>query len=184
MMNNFQFPPIMGVLTTIFNFQLFIYSVLYKSRKNSGGFTLIELLIVMAIIGILVSVASVNFIGVRERARDSQRKSDIAQIQIALELFRTDTGAYPTAAQYPVGCNGVFQSTTGTLYLKKTPCDPLNPSQQRYIYAPTTTNTGYCLRACFENSRDSKKDMTNNAVSGCTIPVCPGGKYSYTVQNP
>ena len=32
-----------------------------------------------------------NFMAARERARDSQRKSDLRQIQKALELYRQDT---------------------------------------------------------------------------------------------
>src|SRR5690348_7093470 len=70
------------------------------------GFTLVELLIVIAIIGILSTLLMTNFIGVRQRARDAQRKADVRQIQSALELYRADNGSYPAAA----GSNGL--STT------------------------------------------------------------------------
>jgi type II secretion system protein G len=149
-----------------------------------NGFTLIELLIVMAIIGILLTLASVNFIAVRERARDAQRKSDLAQIQIALELYRSDTGSYPADSQYPDGCNGIFQSNTGVHYLKKTPCDPLDPKTQPYFYSQRDGGLGYCLRACFENNKDNKMDENNNSVPGCTLTACENGRSSYTVQNP
>src|SRR5437588_640087 len=62
---------------------------------SSKGFTLIELLVVIAIIGILATIVMVNVLSVRSRARDTQRKSDIRQIQSALELYRADQGSYP-----------------------------------------------------------------------------------------
>jgi general secretion pathway protein G len=54
------------------------------------GFTLIELLVVIAIIGMLSALLVPNFMGARERARDAQRKSDLKQIQKALEMYRQD----------------------------------------------------------------------------------------------
>ncbi|MDP2672104.1 MAG: type II secretion system protein, partial [Candidatus Daviesbacteria bacterium] len=54
--------------------------------RNFRGFTLIELLVAIAIIGILSSFLLSNFVGVRQRARDGVRKSDLRQIQSALEL--------------------------------------------------------------------------------------------------
>jgi len=49
--------------------------------KNGAGFTLVELLVVIVIISVLAGLLVSNFIGVRLRGRDAQRKSDLAQIQ-------------------------------------------------------------------------------------------------------
>ena len=72
-----------------------------KVIKNIKGFTLVELLIVIAIIGVLSALLMANFIGVRQRARDAQRKSDLRQMQSALELYRSDLGLYPTTQNGP-----------------------------------------------------------------------------------
>lgn len=64
------------------------------------GFTLIELLIVIGIISILLGLVSVSLNGSQARARDVVRKSDLHQIQKALELYQQDspTASFPADA--------------------------------------------------------------------------------------
>ena len=55
------------------------------------GFTLIELLVVIAVIGLLSSIVLVSLGGVRKRARDARRRSDIRQISLAMEMCLDDS---------------------------------------------------------------------------------------------
>ncbi len=68
-----------------------------KKLINNFGFTLIELLVVISIIGILATLLIANLGGIRERARDAQRKNDLNQIQKALEMYKNsqDPPTYP-----------------------------------------------------------------------------------------
>lgn len=150
----------------IFNFQFSLF--------NSRGFTLVELLIVVAIIGILATLLSANFIGVRQRARDGQRKSDLRQIQSALELYRSDQASYPNVIPSP-NCPPALKSpdcSTST-YMQKIPIDPAGAS-----YTYSSNGTIYSLIACLENGNDSQKDAANVAPCNGTT------NFSYTVQNP
>lgn len=143
--------------------------------SNYDGFTIIELLIVIAIIGILSALLLSNFIGIRQRARDAQRKADLRQIQAALEIYRSDQGNYPVTASFPA-C-GAALVVGGNTYMQKVPCDPLNTGQSRYTYI--SGGTTYTLYSCLENTNDSTKDTSNNTT------YCGGAKnWSYTLTNP
>ncbi|PIZ29109.1 hypothetical protein COY44_00605, partial [Candidatus Berkelbacteria bacterium CG_4_10_14_0_8_um_filter_39_42] len=65
-------------------------------KKNKKAFTLIELLVTIAIISTLSSIAIVSFSGQTAKARDARRKSDLANLQQALEMYYDDNGSYPT----------------------------------------------------------------------------------------
>ena len=65
-------------------------------KQRQSGFTIVELLIVIVIIGILATLVIVTFSGVQQRARDSERKTDINAIAGQLEAVYAKNGAYPT----------------------------------------------------------------------------------------
>ncbi len=148
------------------------------------GFTLIELLVVIAIIGILSSFLLANFIGVRQRARDGVRKSDLRQIQSALELYRSDIGSYPSSV--PNSTNGSCLSSllsdpvncSSTVYMKKVPVDPSTVTA--YAYSFGVGNTTYSLIACLENDKDPQLDNFPTP----THTNCNSTTWRYTLQNP
>jgi len=65
--------------------------------KTARAFTLIELLIVLAIIGILAAIATVNFQEAQVRAKTARVRSDMRTLAGALESYRVDNPAYPLA---------------------------------------------------------------------------------------
>lgn len=157
-------------IDTLFGFFYARYMLRLKNRQR--GFTLIELLVVIAIIGILASFLLVNFVGVRARARDAQRKSDLKQIQAALEFYRSDNGSYPDSAS-----GGLNLLTGSPKYLNAVPSDPTTAASENYNYQRTATGR-YCLQACLENTSDKDRK-----TSGCGVQSCTSGAY-YVVQNP
>lgn len=69
-----------------------------KKNVSRLGFTITELLIVIIVIGLLAAVVIVQYNGVQVRARDTQRRTDIANIAKALEQYYADNGSYPIAS--------------------------------------------------------------------------------------
>ena len=154
------------------------------------GFSLVELLIVIAVIGVLTSVLVVviNPSAQIARAHDAQRKSDLRQIQSALEMYRSDNGTYPPSASFPACGNALVGGTV--TYLSNIPCDPKKSSGYynagSYYYRSSTTST-YVLEACLENGIDNQGTTTSQASSpAAASPACdtkPAALY-YSVNNP
>ena len=152
-----------------------------KFKNNLLAFTLIELLVVIAIIGILSALALPNFMGARERARDTQRKANLDSFKKALELYRLDQNVppfYPPTANLPPACSEWKNSTSNMVYMRSVPSDPIGncPSSGR-SYGYVGNNTSYTLTACLENKADPL---------GVT---CPGGftcgsNLCYVVEGP
>lgn len=128
--------------------------------KERTAFTLIELLVVIAIIGTLSALLVPNFMGARERARDTQRKSDLKQIQKSLELYRQDqsTPQYPLSLPTPLVCWSSQPSCSGNVYMRKFPQDPAGSSAtiREYYFSPDNVNLTYVLAACLENVADTE----------------------------
>ncbi len=156
---------------------------LFQKNKQSG-FTIIELLIVIAIIGILVTLGLGNFNGSRMKARDAKRKSDLRSIKLALQLYMDDYRQFPassasggqivgcgTAAGPATACSwgGSFNRGT-TTYMGFLPRDPV--ATQAYTYA-TSATVDYLLTATLENTSDP-----DSAASQTRCGVTPvAGRY-------
>ena len=69
--------------------------ILRDTMRNENSFTLIELLVVIAIIGLLAAIVFVSLDDAIMKARDAKRKAELAQIQIAVEIFYAQKGYYP-----------------------------------------------------------------------------------------
>jgi general secretion pathway protein G len=68
-------------------------------KRQSRGFTLIEVMVVVVILGILAAFIVPKIIGRPDEAKVAKVKSDVSALQTALDLYRLDNGAYPTADQ-------------------------------------------------------------------------------------
>jgi prepilin-type N-terminal cleavage/methylation domain-containing protein len=65
-------------------------------KKRSQGFTIVELLIVIVVIGILATLVIVTFTGIQQKARNSQRQTDINALDSHIEAYYAQTGSYPS----------------------------------------------------------------------------------------
>src|SRR3954470_5330673 len=120
-----------------------------KLLKKEQGFTLLELLIVIVIIGILAVLIIPNLTAGPQRARDSQRKSDLRNVKTALETYFNDNNAYPNVADY-----AALGTPLTPTYIKSLPVDPKGgtTAAPKYTYAATCSGspaacTSYVLTA-------------------------------------
>jgi general secretion pathway protein G len=123
---------------------------------KNNGFTLIEIMLVVIIIGVLASLVMPRLSGRTEQAKIAVVRADIqANIPLALDLFSTDIGHFPTSEE---GLDAL-RTNAGSVaewngpYLKKEPKDPWGNS---YIYAsPGTHNNDYDLYSLGPNKVDN-----------------------------
>jgi type II secretion system protein G len=128
------------------------------------GFTLLEMTVVLAIMGILASAAVGAYLASQKKGRDAGRKSDLAQLERALEAYTSDHGLYPAAIGSRIASCGApnydgacgwgaeFRDKNGTVYMKQLPRDPA--AQQIYVYLASTDRKKYQLFALLENQND------------------------------
>ncbi len=67
--------------------------------RKQAGFTFIELMVVVAILAVLIAIVAPRILG---RTDDAKRTASVVQlrnIEQALQLYKLDTGLYPTTEQ-------------------------------------------------------------------------------------
>ena len=72
-----------------------------KIRRNAGtrqkGFTLVEMLLVLVILATLAAVVVPKFAGRTKQAKVTAAKSQISNLEIAIDSFEIDMGNFPKA---------------------------------------------------------------------------------------
>jgi general secretion pathway protein G len=115
-----------------------------KHYGNRYGFTLIELIVVMVILGLLAALVGPRFFGKVEKATQSAAKTEVEMLGQALDLFKLDTGRYPTTAEglNALTANPGIPNWDGP-YLKK--ALPIDPWKRPYNYQSPGTHGDYDL---------------------------------------
>ena len=130
----------------------------------NSGFTLIELLLVLVILTALAAVVVPKFTKRSEQARVTAARTDIANLEVALDAFDIDTARHPTTEE---GLRALVENPGGlrgwtTAYIKRgVPNDPWgNP----YVYrCPGRHNTdGYDLHSFGPDGQEGGEDDIDN----------------------
>lgn len=97
-----------------------------RTRLCRNGFTIIELMVVLACIGLLLSIAAPRYVQHIDQAREVTLREDLRQMRLAIDQFKADQGRFPQALGELV--------TRG--YLREVPVDPETGSAQTWHLDP------------------------------------------------
>lgn len=116
--------------------------------RTQSGFTLIEIMVVITILAILAVLVVPRLVGRTDDAKRVAAKVQIKNIEQGLQLYKLDSGSYPTTEQ---GIDALVQKpTVGEIpknwreggYLPKIPDDPWG---NKYVYLSPGTHGEYDL---------------------------------------
>ncbi len=86
-----------------------------RNHKTDAGFTLVELMIVMAIIGVLLTVAIPSYMGAVRQAREAVLKEDLHTMRSAIDSYTADKQKAPQS----------LDDLVNEGYLREIPIDPM-----------------------------------------------------------
>ena len=103
-----------------------------RTDHPARGFTMIELVIVMAMLGLLLSLALPQYMATLERGREQVLQSNLATMREAIDKFYGDRGRYPDS----------LEDLVTQRYLRAIPNDPYTESPTWVVIAPRDTDKG------------------------------------------
>lgn len=119
-------------------------------RNRSSGFTLIELLLVLVILATLAAIVTPKFAKRSAQAKITAARTQIAELEVALDAFEIDVSRYPANAE---GLRALVEKPTSSAdgwlqsYLKSVPQDPWG-NDYVYRYPGQYNQDGYDLYSC------------------------------------
>jgi general secretion pathway protein G len=128
------------------------------NRRTQSGFTLIELMIVMAIIGILITMAIPSFVGAIKHAREAALKEDLQTLRTAIDTYTMDK------QKGPQSLDDLVQDG----YIRAIPEDPM--TRQKDTWVTDSTESMYSL--------DETEPGITDIHSGSTETGSDGQPYS------
>jgi len=156
-------------------------------KKPQNGFTLIELLVIIAIIGLLASVALVWLGGATASTRDAKRLTEVNTLQKGLEFYYNDHGEYPEATDWikieeDADSNGPFSRAVQP-YLPQVPRDPLYPKAENpgevnekvfsYQYKSTLDQEGYKIHVEMETGDYASYEVSSGGGGEIVYETSP-----------
>ncbi len=147
--------------------------------NKQRGFTIVELLIVIVVIGILAALVITTFTGIQQKARNTERTTDVKAMHGQVEAYFAQNGKYPTLANMN---DSTWRSTNMKGLDQEALRDPTSsPASYTLLGAAAANGYAYAVTAsdntaCDNTAKDCAKYTLTATLEG-------GGTFAKTSLN-
>ena len=153
-----------------------------KYTENKNGFTLVEIMIVVAIIGLMATMALPTFAQARNRAQGVRLAEDLRVFGDAFVLYAIENGNYPADSHLVLPAGAGMED-----YLNENQWNAATPiggnynweGPDGYPYAGVSV-TGTSADNAYLLSIDELVDDGN--LSSGDYRITPNGRYTYIIE--
>ena len=103
-----------------------------RLRRSVRGFTLIELVVVLALVGLLLTIAAPRYFGIIDRNRERVQHQNASVMRDAIDKYYGDLGHYPDT----------LEDLVSRHYLREIPIDPISEQRDWSVVAPADPSQG------------------------------------------
>ena len=135
-----------------------------SGSSRSGGFTLLELIVVIAIIGILATIAMPALKDMPRRAQEAVLQTDLGTMRQVIDMYKGDKGRYPAS----------LEALVESGYIRKIPVDPMTKSSGTWVFEYEEEDEG----AAESDSAESEGPGITDVHSGSERLSLAGTPYS------